>query len=69
MMKLPPGVPMIITPFGVSTKLGAMLERLRLFGAMALAASPTSPKVFGVPGLMEKSSMVSFSSTPVFGGM
>ena len=46
-----------------------MLDRLRLFGAMAFAVAPTSPNTFGLPGLMEKSSMVLLSSTPVFGAM
>ena len=46
-----------------------MLDRLRLFGAMALAAAPTRPNSFGLPGLVEKSSMVSLRNTPVLGGM
>ena len=69
MMKLPPGEPTIIKPFGVSTKVGDMLDRLRLFGAIALAVAPTKPNSLGLPGLVEKSSMVLLSSTPVFGAM
>ena len=56
-------------PRGVSMKLGVMLESGRLFGAMAFSALPTRPKAFGVPGLMEKSSISSLRITPVFGTM
>jgi len=33
-----------------------MLDRLRLFGAIALAVAPTNPNSLGLPGLVEKSS-------------
>ena len=36
---------------------------------IAFAAAPTSPNSLGRPGLVEKSSMVLLSSTPVLGGM
>ena len=45
-----------------------MLESMRLPGAMALASLPTRPKPLATPGFMEKSSISSFSSTPVPGG-
>ena len=44
MMVLPPGEPMIIKPFGVSTNVGDMLDRLRLPGAMEFAVLPINPK-------------------------
>ncbi len=69
MMVLPPGEPMIINPLGVSTKVGDMLDRLRLLGAIELAVFPMSPKTLGLPGLVEKSSISLLSSTPVPAGM
>ena len=50
MIKLPPGVPAIMRPLEVSTKLGVMLDRLRLLPAMAFALPPISPYSFGTPG-------------------
>ncbi len=69
MMVLPPGEPMTIRPFGVSTNDGDMLDKLRLLGAMELAVFPMSPKTLGLPGLVEKSSISLLSSTPVPAGM
>ena len=55
------------TALRLSTKVGLMLDSGRLPGAMALASAPTSPYTLGVPGLAEKSSISSLSSTPVPG--
>jgi len=69
MIRLPPGVPRIATRSSVSRKVGVMLESGRLPGAMALALPPTNPYTLGTPGLRLKSSISSFSNTPVPGTM
>ncbi len=60
---------MIMQPFRrLDVFLGVMLESGRcLSPGDRVPASPTSPNAFGVPGLIEKSSMVLLRRTPVLG--
>ena len=66
-MRLPPGDPMIMRPFGPSTNVGVDEDSGRFFGAIALASAPMSWKPFGTPGFTEKSSIWLFSRMPVPG--
>ena len=50
-----------------STIAGDMLESGRLSGAIAFTSPWISPQLLGRPGATVKSSMMSFSSTPVPG--
>src|SRR5438270_5009980 len=64
----PPAAPIAITgSLSFKTIVGLMLERGRFPGWTEFASAPTSPKKFGTPGCVEKSSISSFITTPVPG--
>lgn len=65
----PPAAPAVSTGwlFLSRTMVGLILDSGRFLGPTAFAFEPTSPKAFGVPGAMAKSSISLLSITPVPG--
>ena len=64
-MREPPGVP--ITSRTAPSRMrivGVIDDSGRLPGAIALASPPTTPNIFGEPGLTEKSSISLLSRKP-----
>src|SRR5258706_14314635 len=67
MIRLPPGVPTTITDLpSFVTMLGLIDDSGRLPGSILLASPCTSPYRLGTPIFAVKSSISSFSKTPVF---
>ncbi len=65
-MRLPPGVPSTSTVWpSFVTMVGVIELSGRLAGAIAFASPCTRPYRLGTPGLIVKSSISLFSSTPV----
>ncbi len=61
----PPGVPTTIaTSPSRSRIVGDMEDNMRLPGCISLAVLPTTPKIFGTPGLTLKSSISLFNRKP-----